>query len=115
MLIPVGESGSLESVEPLLGFVPGCLKLFAAGGRRRQTLFDAGDRVVTRWTGSGTHQAELMGIAPTGKQVMVTGIWIHRIAGDRIVESWNALVLEAPAKLTCTGTAWAAFCICSTT
>jgi asparagine synthase (glutamine-hydrolysing) len=41
MLIPAGETGSLESVERLLGFVPGCLKLFAAGGRRRQALFDA--------------------------------------------------------------------------
>ena len=41
MLIPVGETGSLESVERLLGFVPGCLKLFAAGGQQRQTLFDA--------------------------------------------------------------------------
>ena len=41
MLIPDGETRSLESVEQLLGFVPGCLKLFAAGGQRRQPLFDA--------------------------------------------------------------------------
>ena len=41
MLIPVGETGSLESVERLLGFVPGCLKLFSAGGQQRQPLFDA--------------------------------------------------------------------------
>jgi asparagine synthase (glutamine-hydrolysing) len=41
MLMPVGETGSLESVERLLGFVPGCLKLFAAGGQQRQTLFDS--------------------------------------------------------------------------
>jgi asparagine synthase (glutamine-hydrolysing) len=41
MLMPVGKTGSLESVERLLGFVPGCLKVFAAGGQQRQTLFDA--------------------------------------------------------------------------
>jgi asparagine synthase (glutamine-hydrolysing) len=40
MLMPVGETGSLESAERLLGFVPSCLKLFAAGGQQRQTLFD---------------------------------------------------------------------------
>jgi hypothetical protein len=32
-----------------------------------------GDRVVTRWTCRGTHKGELMGVAPTGKQVTVTG------------------------------------------
>jgi steroid delta-isomerase-like uncharacterized protein len=47
------------------------------------------DTVVTRWTGSGTHQGDLNGIAPTGRSVKVTGIWIHRIVGDKIVESWN--------------------------
>jgi len=41
MLMPAGNSGSLEGVERLLGFVPGCLKVFAAQGRQRQTLFDA--------------------------------------------------------------------------
>jgi SnoaL-like polyketide cyclase len=55
-----------------------------------EEMIDAGDQVVTRWTGSGTHKADLMIISPTGKQVQVTGIWIHRFAGDRIVESWNA-------------------------
>ena len=48
-----------------------------------------GDRVVTRWSGHGTHQGELMGIPPTNKQVTVTGIGIDRIAGGQIVESWG--------------------------
>ena len=33
-----------------------------------------GDSVVTRGTGSGTHQGEFMGVAPTGNQVRLTGI-----------------------------------------
>ena len=41
MLMPVGDTGSLDSVERLLGFVPGCLKLFSAGGQQRQTFFNA--------------------------------------------------------------------------
>jgi steroid delta-isomerase-like uncharacterized protein len=48
-----------------------------------------GDRVVTRWTGSGTHQGEFMGVAPTGNQVTVTGITINRISGGKIAESWT--------------------------
>ena len=41
MLMPVGKTGSLQSVERVLGFVPGCLKVFAAQGQQRQNLFDA--------------------------------------------------------------------------
>jgi steroid delta-isomerase-like uncharacterized protein len=48
-----------------------------------------GDRVVTRWTGSGTHQGELMGVAPTGNQVTITGLTINRISEGKIVESWS--------------------------
>ena len=50
-----------------------------------------GDEVVTRWTGQGTHQGELMGIAPTGNQVTVTGIEIVRISGGKIEETWGQL------------------------
>jgi steroid delta-isomerase-like uncharacterized protein len=51
--------------------------------------FVAGDRIVTRWTAHGTHTADLQGIPPTGKKVNVQGIWIHRVAGGKIVESWD--------------------------
>jgi steroid delta-isomerase-like uncharacterized protein len=48
-----------------------------------------GDKVVTRWIGQGTHQGELMGIAPTGNRVTFTGITIHRIEDTKIVEEWS--------------------------
>jgi steroid delta-isomerase-like uncharacterized protein len=51
--------------------------------------FGAGDRVVDRWTGRGTHEGELMGIQATGRPVTATGISIHRIDNGRIAETWN--------------------------
>jgi steroid delta-isomerase-like uncharacterized protein len=48
-----------------------------------------GDRVATRWTGSGTHEGDLMGIAPTGNRVTVAGMDISRISGGKIAESWS--------------------------
>jgi steroid delta-isomerase-like uncharacterized protein len=48
-----------------------------------------GDRVVTRWTARGTHEAELFGIRATGRQATVTGMTIDRIVDGRIVETWN--------------------------
>jgi len=47
-----------------------------------------GDKVVTRYTFSGTHQGELMGIPPTGNRVQMTGIYMSRISGGKIVEEW---------------------------
>jgi predicted ester cyclase len=57
----------------------------------RETIDDVvaeGDRVVIRVTGRGTHQGEFQGIAPTGKQVVATGVGIGRIENGRIAESW---------------------------
>lgn len=45
-----------------------------------------GDRVAAATTFTGTHDGELMGMAPTGKRVSVTGIDIVRVEGGRIVE-----------------------------
>ena len=48
-----------------------------------------GDRVVTRWRMRGTHQGEFRGIAPTGKELDVTGIGIFRFSDGKVVESWD--------------------------
>ena len=47
------------------------------------------DRVIVRWTGSGTHSGELMGIPPTGKKVKVDGLWYVRFSGERMAETWD--------------------------
>ena len=52
-------------------------------------MIETGDTVVMRWTGSGTHTGDLLGIPPTSRKVRVDGIWMLRIAGGKIVESWN--------------------------
>jgi steroid delta-isomerase-like uncharacterized protein len=48
-----------------------------------------GDLVATRWSGRGTHEGELMGIEPTGKQVTVSGLTISRLEGGKIVEEFQ--------------------------
>jgi steroid delta-isomerase-like uncharacterized protein len=53
-----------------------------------EDLFAEGDRVVARYTIQGTHQGALMGIAPTGKPISVTGIIIYRFANGKYVEGW---------------------------
>lgn len=45
-----------------------------------------GDTVVTRWTGTGTHRGELLGVPPTGKTVSVKGVLVSRIVNGKVVE-----------------------------
>ena len=53
-----------------------------------------GDTVATRWEGRGRHTGELMGIPPTGKDIVVTGINITRIKDGKLAEDeivWDTL------------------------
>jgi predicted ester cyclase len=43
--------------------------------------------VATHWTATGTHTGELMGIAPTGREVKVEGVQFDRVHAGKIVES----------------------------
>ena len=47
-----------------------------------------GDKVVARWTATGTHRAEFAGVPATGKPVRITAINIHRVAEGQIQEGW---------------------------
>jgi predicted ester cyclase len=49
-----------------------------------------GDAVTSRWTFRGTQTGELDGIAPTGKEVTVSGMTISRIDGDLVAEEWTS-------------------------
>jgi predicted ester cyclase len=52
-------------------------------------LIAEGEWVTMSWTARGTHTGELMGIAPTGREVTVTGIQISRVADGRFVEGYG--------------------------
>ena len=54
-----------------------------------EEMIAEGDKVVVRWTTRGTHQGIFRGIPPTGKQVTITGVEIHRVVGGKIVEGWR--------------------------
>src|SRR5215217_6094309 len=49
-----------------------------------------GDKVVTRYTVHATHdRKELLGVAPTGREMASMAIYIHRISGGKITEEWS--------------------------
>jgi predicted ester cyclase len=48
-----------------------------------------GDLVAERFTARGTHRGELLGAAPTGREVVLAGINIFRVQGGQVVERWG--------------------------
>lgn len=56
-----------------------------------EQLVAEGDTVVEVFTASGTHRGELMGVPGTGKNIVLPGINVFRIEGDRIAERWGRL------------------------
>jgi steroid delta-isomerase-like uncharacterized protein len=83
---PLGEIRGPEGVRQ---FVGAYLHAFPDVRFTIEDLVAEGDTVVDRWTAHGTHQGELMGIPPTGRQATVTGTEMNRCAGGRIVETWT--------------------------
>lgn len=55
-----------------------------------EDMIAEGDKVVSRYTMTGTHKGEFMGIAATNKKFTTTGIEILRIADGKFVEHWAA-------------------------
>jgi len=50
-----------------------------------------GDKVVVRWTNSGTHVGEFLGIPPTNKTFSIAGIDIYRLSGGKLAEHWHVV------------------------
>ena len=51
--------------------------------------FTEGDYVATRFTIRGRHEGELMGAAPTGRDVEFTGLTVSRCRDGKIEEEWE--------------------------
>jgi len=62
---------------------------FPDGTHQLHTLIAEGDVVCARFTFTGTHDGNFMGIAPTGKRGACSGIMVARVAGGKIAESWS--------------------------
>lgn len=76
----------VSGIEAVKQFVAGYLAAFPDMHYTIDDVIAEGDKVVVRWTATGTHQGEMMGIPATGKQVTVSGISIARIVDGKVKE-----------------------------
>ncbi len=56
-----------------------------------EDVIESGEKLVVRWTNSGTHVGEFLGIPPTNKSFSVAGIDIYRLEGGRFAEHWHVI------------------------
>jgi steroid delta-isomerase-like uncharacterized protein len=70
----------------------GYLGMFVAGFPDVQIAVDAelseGNVVCSRWTITGTHQGEFLGVPATGRQVSIVGIDVSRVVDGKVAEHW---------------------------
>jgi steroid delta-isomerase-like uncharacterized protein len=52
-------------------------------------ILSKGDKVMIRWTNSGTNTGPFFGNPPTGKRYVVTGFDLFRISNGKIKELWQ--------------------------
>jgi steroid delta-isomerase-like uncharacterized protein len=89
----VGRPGGLG--EPFRG--PEGAKRFIGGLREAfpditfdvEAMIGEADLVAIRWTGTGTHDGEFMGLDPSGRAVTMTGMTFLRFENGRIAEGWT--------------------------
>ena len=75
------------------GYLRGIAALHAALSEGRLIIEDqvaGGDKVVTRFVVHSPHdRGELMGVAPSGREITNRAIVIHRIEGGKVAEEWG--------------------------
>ncbi len=70
-------------------YVPGVLAGFPDLDFTLLQVVAEADKVGLYWTATGTHEGDFMGIPPTGRQITIMGIDIHRLADGKVVETWE--------------------------
>jgi predicted ester cyclase len=80
--IPKGLEGAKAAHQIMLAGFPDYQTII-------EDLIAEDNKVVARIRMIGTHTGEFMGIAPTGRQISFTGIYIVRIENRKIVEHWG--------------------------
>jgi steroid delta-isomerase-like uncharacterized protein len=76
----------IQGVREFRHVLAGFRSAFPDSALRVEEEIAEGDKVAVRWSFSGTHKGNLMGIPPTEKKVTWTGITIYRIVGGKVEE-----------------------------
>lgn len=82
------DIGALRNPQAIKQHVAEWLAGFADLQFEVEEIFAEADRVISRCIARGTHTGAWCGIQPTGKQIEIRMMVIHRIERGKITEDW---------------------------
>ncbi len=86
---PNSETGEIRGAETLKGEVEYFRNAVPDLTYTVEDQVAEGERVVTRWRATGTHEGEFFGVPGTGKRIEMSGIQIDRFdETGKMVEEW---------------------------
>lgn len=83
-----GAPGPIRGLDAIKSFISAFRTSFPDLRSPVEDVVAEGDRVMVRFTWSGTQRGEFQGIAPTGKSFTTTGSGLYRIQDGKIAEVW---------------------------
>ena len=83
------SSTVIQGPEGAMAFVPVAKAAFPDFRFEVLDQIAEGDKVATRWQFAGTHEGPFQGAPPSGRQVVMTGITIFRLADGKLVDGWT--------------------------
>ena len=81
-----GQAAGIDGVKMIIGLYHA---VFPDLHLSNDDMILSGDRGVLRWSATGTHEGDQLGMPATHKTVRLTGIDILRVADGRVVERWG--------------------------
>ena len=84
-----GYSGVEPGLDSVRRYYAGIWSVFPDARVIAEDWIEAGDKVILRFTMTGTHTQEFLGVAATGRSVRLAGITILRFEHQKCVERWS--------------------------
>lgn len=84
---PIAPGGKVQGIDALKMYVTTFRTAFPDLKFTIHDIVAEADHTAVRWSVSGTHKGEFMGIAPTLKSGTITGITFSKIVDGKTVES----------------------------
>lgn len=95
----VVEHEEIPGLEPnkegVLAFFRGMRQSFPDVSMTVEDMIAEGEKVAVRFTLSGTHRGEFMGMPATGNEITVPGIDFFRVRDGQIAEHWGVSDMAA--------------------